>query len=226
MRLGVFVLAWSVGVSGIIGVAEAESSQVTPVARRGTAESEPKPAADGYVSQAQQLFKEQRFSDAAEALKQAFDLQPNPLFLFNAGQAYRKALWPLEAKAMYERFVEVAPSHQLVPEAKGYIQTLAILIEERQAKQKAELTLLEKQGELQEKQTELQEKQSELQEQVKKREEAQRDLERVKNPPIYRKPWFWAVMSGAVVGVGVVLVGVLVTSYRFKTDGGLITVSY
>lgn len=188
--------------------------------------AESAPSAEDHIKNAQQLFKEQRFPEAAEQLKLAYQNQPNPLFLFNAGQAYRKALWPLEAKAMYERFVEVAPSHQLVPEAKGYIQTLAILIEERQAKQKAELTLLEKQGELQEKQTELQEKQSELQEQVKKREEAQRDLERVKNPPIYRKPWFWAVMSGAVVGVGVVLVGVLVTSYRFKTDGGLITVSY
>ncbi len=211
----------------VCGGVRAEPPAVPESVQRTTPQPTDQPGAAGetafsaedHVKNAQQLFKEQRFSDAAEQLKLAYQNQPNPLFLFNAGQAYRKALWPLEAKAMYERFVEAAPAHQLVPEAKGYIQTLAILIEERQAKQKAELTLLEKQGELQE-------KQSELQEQVKKREEAQRDLERVKNPPIYRKPWFWAVMSGAVVGVGVVLVGVLVTSYRFKTDGGLITVSY
>ena len=212
MRLGVFVLAWSVGMSGIVGVAAAESSQQTPAARRGTAESEPKPAADGYVSQAQQLFKEQRFSEAAEALKQAFDLQPNPLFLFNAGQAYRKALRPIEAREMYARFVSIAPDSPLVPEAKGYVQTLEIWIAEHHAKQQAELTLIEKQ--------------SELAEQVRQREVALQALEKAKNPPLYKKPWFWAIVSGVVVGGGVALAIGLVTSTRFQTDGGTITIQY
>lgn len=211
----------------VCGAVRAEPPAVPESVQRTTVQptekpvsaAESVPSADDHIKNAQQYFKEQRFPEAAEQLKLAYQSQPNPLFLFNAGQAYRKALWPLEAKAMYERFVEVAPTHPLVPEAKGYIQTLAILIEERQAKQKAELTLLEKQGELQE-------KQSELQEQVRRREEAQRALERAKNPPIYRKPWFWAVTSGAVVGVGVVLIGSVVAATRFKTDGGIISVSY
>lgn len=174
--------------------------------------SEPAPAMVDHVQLAQQLFKEQKYSAAAEQLKLAYETQPNPLFLFNAGQAYRKAMWPLESKQMYERFVEAAPEHPLVPEAKGYIQTLTSLIEERQAKQKVELTLIEKQGE--------------LQEQVRKREEAQRALERAKNPPIYRKPWFWAVTGGAVAAVGVTLIVSLAVSARFRTDGPIISVSY
>lgn len=173
---------------------------------------EPAPAMVNHVQLAQQLFKEQKYSAAAEQLKLAYETQPNPLFLFNAGQAYRKAMWPMESKQMYERFVAAAPDHQLVPEAKGYIQTLESLIEERQAKQKVELTLIEKQ--------------EELQEQVRKREEALRALERAKNPPIYRKPWFWAVIGGAVAAVGVTLTVSLAVSARFKTDGPNISVSY
>lgn len=174
--------------------------------------AEPAPVMANHVQLAQQLFKEQKYSAAAEQLKLAYETQPNPLFLFNAGQAYRKAMWPQEAKQMYERFVSTAPDHQLVPEAKGYIQTLDSLIEEREAKQKVELTLIEKQGE--------------LQEQVRKREEVQRALDRAKNPPIYRKPWFWAVTGAAVAAAGVTLTISLVVTSRFKTDGPTIAVSY
>ena len=89
---------------------------------------------------------------------------------------------------------------------------LCPLIAEHRAKQQAELTLIEKQ--------------SELAEQVRQREVALQALEKAKNPPLYKKPWFWAIVSGVVVGGGVALAIGLVTSTRFQTDGGTIEIQY
>ena len=204
----------------VCGGVRAEPPAVPESVQRTTPQPTDQPGAAGetafsaedHVKNAQQLFKEQRFSDAAEQLKLAYQNQPNPLFLFNAGQAYRKALRPIEAREMYARFVSIAPDSPLVPEAKGYVQTLEIWIAEHHAKQQAELTLIEKQ--------------SELAEQVRQREVALQALEKAKNPPLYKKPWFWAIVSGVVVGGGVALAIGLVTSTRFQTDGGTIEIQY
>ena len=100
-------------------------------------------SSEQHIEQAQALFKEQKFSDAADHLMSAYEREPKAVLLFHAGQAYRKALRPVEAKSAYQKLVTTYPEHPLVPEAKGYIQTLDALIVEIQAKQQIELSLME-----------------------------------------------------------------------------------
>ena len=207
----------------------AEAQEPGPAEKSLTEKASPSSetgSADDHARRAQSLFKEQRFSDAADELKRAYAQAPNPLFLFNAGQAYRKALRPIDAKDMYERFVAVAPNSPLVPEAKGYVQTLDILIGEQQAKQQAELTLLQEQQAKQRAEENLSQKETELAEQIRRREEAQRQLDRVKNPPLYKKPWFWGLTSGVIVGGAAIAVGVGLGLTLYKTDGGKIVLQY
>lgn len=191
-----------------------------------TASSAEPVSSEELARRAQSFFKEQRFSDAADALKLAYAQTPNPLFLFNAGQAYRKALRPVDAKEMYERFIAAAPRSPLVPEAKGYVQTLDILIGEQQAKQQAELTLLQEQQAKQRAEENLSQKETELAEQIRKREEAQRQLDRVKNAPLYKKGWFWGLTSGVLVGGATIAIGVGLGLTLYKTDGGKIVLQY
>jgi tetratricopeptide (TPR) repeat protein len=75
-------------------------------------------------AQAAELFHQGRFAEAAELLRYAYAGDPHPILLFNAGQAYRKAERALEAKYMYERFVQTAPDHPLAPEARGYMKDI------------------------------------------------------------------------------------------------------
>lgn len=223
VRIGL-VLLLSVG---CVSSAHAAESGVTVTVPAQSPNTEPEPmSGDDYARRAQVLFKEQRFADAAESLKLAYAQSPNPLFLFNAGQAYRKALRPLDAKEMYERFVSVAPASPLVPEAKGYVQTLDILIREQQAKQQAELTLQQEQQAKQRAEENLSQKETELAEQIRRREEAQLQLDRVKNAPIYKKPWFWGMTSGVVVGGAAIAIGVGLGLTLFQTDGGKVVLQY
>lgn len=67
-------------------------------------------------------YKAGEYLEAANELNLAYSLQPQPVFLFNIAQAYRKGRASRAAKEMYQRFVEVAPTHPLAPEARGYIQ--------------------------------------------------------------------------------------------------------
>lgn len=98
------------------------------------------PAAEAKVAEAQaaQMFRENRFTDAAELLKLAHSKQPRPILLFNAGQAYRKAERAAEAKAMYEQFLDAAPTHPLGAEARGYLKDMEVLLSmQERAKQVA-----------------------------------------------------------------------------------------
>ncbi len=210
---------------GGVSSAHAADSENTAPTQKTSVDAEVL-TSDDHARRAQTFFKEQRFADAAESLKLAYAQAPNPLFLFNAGQAYRKALRPLDAKEMYERFVSVAPTSPLVPEAKGYVQTLDILIREQQAKQQAELTLQQEQQAKQRAEENLSQKETELAEQIRKQEETQRQLDRVKNAPIYKKPWFWGMTSGVVVGGAAIAIGVGLGLTLFKTDGGKVVLQY
>lgn len=165
--------------------------------------------AEQYMEQAAALFKEQKFGEAGDKLVLANQANPHPVILFNAGQAYRKAMRPLDAKRAYQEFVTKYPSHALSPEAKGYIQTLEVLIAQTEEKKQVELALLE--------QKEKSEK--ELAEEREKREEAEMALGKLRRP-FYKKAWFWVVVSGAVlVGTGIGL-GVWGDSLKSRTVGG------
>ncbi len=78
-------------------------------------------------SKASQLFHENRFVEAAQLLRMAYSGDPRPILLFNAGQAYRRAEMPQEARAMYEQFLALAPDHVLAGETRGYIKDMEAL---------------------------------------------------------------------------------------------------
>ncbi len=168
------------------------------------------------------LFGEKKFSESVWALEIAYAIDPQPLFLFNIGQALRLSDDPLQAIAYYQRFVQLAPQHRLVPEAKGYIADLRVLrieqertvmarrlleLEQARAKQEAEL--------LRFRALQAEEEKRVLTEQLRK-----------SSRPVYKRAWFWGVLGGAAavtaaaIGVGV---------YYAKTpqvDGGFVDIHF
>lgn len=83
--------------------------------------------AESHVRQAGSFYKAGQYLEAASELNVAYTLQPEPVYLFNIAQAYRKAARARAAQVMYARFVETAPTHPLVPEARGYLQDMDAL---------------------------------------------------------------------------------------------------
>ncbi|HND09568.1 MAG TPA: hypothetical protein PKO07_14565 [Pseudomonadota bacterium] len=165
--------------------------------------------AEQHIEEAQKLFKEQQFSEAGEHLLAAHESKPQPVLLFNAGQAYRKALRPIEARNAYQKLIDDYPSHPLVPESKGYVQTLDALIAEVKEKQQIELALTEQKSKTE----------KELAEERARREEVQKELSKYKKP-FYKKAWFWLLVSGVVVGGGVVALAVWDQYRQSQTKGG------
>ena len=166
-------------------------------------------SSEQHIEQAQALFKEQKFSDAADHLMSAYEREPRAVLLFNAGQAYRKALRPVEAKSAYQKLVTTYPEHPLVPEAKGYIQTLDALIAEVQAKQQIELSLMEQKAK----------SEKELAEERARREAVQKELSKYKKP-YYKTVWFGLLMAGGALAVGTVILVPILVNAASKTDGG------
>ena len=170
-----------------------------PVRAEGEPE-EPAPAplidakdAELHAKLASALFKSGNYLEAARELNTAYALVPQPIYLFNIAQAYRKALRAAAAKSMYQKFLEAAPSHPLAPEARGYMADMEALAHAQEARNDAQ-------------------------------EELSRQQRRPK--PIYKRPVFWGVL-GAVVGVGVIAVGLGVGLSRRdpSTNGGIVDLS-
>ncbi len=168
------------------------------------------------------LFAEKKFQESIDQLELAYAVEPQPLFLFNIGQAFRLSDDPLKAIAYYQRFVTLSPTHRLVPEAKGYIADMRVLrieqertvmarrlleLEQARAKQEAEL--------LRFRALQAEEEKRVLAEQLRK-----------SSRPVYKRAWFWGVLGGAAavtataIGVGV---------YFAKTprvDGGFVDIHF
>src|SRR6185295_10549531 len=90
--------------------------------------SEPQTAVSNLAS-ARQLFNDRKYVEAAEALRRAHVLEPKPIYLFNAGTAYRKGEKLGPALEMYKRYVEAVPEGALANEARAYIKDLTDLLE-------------------------------------------------------------------------------------------------
>ncbi len=175
----------------------------------------PPTLADQHIAQAKQLFQAQKYSEAGDHLMAAHQERPQPVLLFNAGQAYRKALRPVEARNAYQKLIETYPDHALVPESKGYVQTLDALIAQVKEKQQIELALTEQNAKTE----------KELAEERARREEVQKELSKYKKP-FYKTAWFWLLISGAAVGGGIIAAGVLIDRARTKTAGDTHEISF
>jgi tetratricopeptide (TPR) repeat protein len=138
-----------------------------------------------HATRARQLFSEQKYSEAAEALQSAYACEAKPLYLFNAGTAYRKAELRKESRELYQRYLEVAPDGPLAAEARNYVKDLTALLASQERLQGATQLL------------EIERTQSQ-----QKQEELEKELHKERRKPLYRRPWF--VVTVTAMGIATV----------------------
>jgi tetratricopeptide (TPR) repeat protein len=202
-----------------------------PAAEPAPSSAEPAPAdseqllaaAKAAQAKAARLFRDNQFVEAAQLLQLAYQYDPRPILLFNAGQSYRKAERAVEAKLLYEQFLAAAPQHALGPETRGYMEALiamqlraqqvALALEEQLAaqqsseKQAARALSLERQHSLQIHQALLQ---------------TQEQLERDRKKLSSRRRWLLGLSIGIPLAMGAIIGSLGGGFYysRISTDGG------
>lgn len=174
-----------------------------------------------------QHFQKKEFLQAAEELHTAYAIEPKPLLLFNIGQSYRRAGRAQEALAAYERFIHDEPTSPLRPEAEGYCNDMRTLIAEQERKAQIESELASAKQRAQEQAQALGNEQERARStQAALTVERQRS-ERERRRPLYRRPWFWGVLSAAVVAAGTsVALAVTLAPRDRTTDGGFVEVNF
>lgn len=180
------------------------------------------PNSDTHLNRARQFFEEQKYSQAAGELREAYRITPNPIFLFNAGQSYRKAEDKANALKMYQLFLEKAPDSKLAAEARGYVIELesALVLQARLSTIKLELEA---------ERAETDEAQRLAEKERLRAEQAQKALEKERHKPWYRRPWFYGLVGSAV---GVVVVSAIITTLvvvndpRHNVDSGNLQVKF
>lgn len=187
--------------------------------------SEPQTAAS-QLATARLLFNDRKYPEAAEALRRANALEPKPIYLFNAGTAYRKGEQLALALEMYKRYVEAVPEGALANEARAYIKDLTELLEARKRLEANSQALQGANQLLDNERSQAQQTQLALEQEKKRAEQIQRELEKAKKKPWYRRTPF-IVLSTAVVGLGAIIgVSAIVISQSGKTEGGTYSVSF
>lgn len=151
-----------------------------------------------FWSFAREMFARGDYVLAAEALEKAYEREPLPALLFNAGQAYRKASRYSAAIRAYERLLSVAPKHPAAAEARDHLSTLKILITQEERQKKIELAM----------------------------EQTQEELDRLRRPPVYKRVWFWATVLGATATVVAIGVSVKVYQDQRTTDTGMLSLQF
>ncbi len=200
------------------GIASAQQSDSARGSAPSTAKgqkghSDPAPASPAapQVARARELFQAEKYMEAAEELKQAYIIEAKPVFLFNAGQAYRKAEQRKLALEMYESYVKVAPIGPLATEAEGYITELQAFL-----KAQANLTNVN---------LALETEQTELAQQKEKAQQLEVALSQARRKVWYKHPAFIATASTvgfALVAVGIVFLGLGAAG---QTQGGTVVVT-
>lgn len=184
---------------------------------------EPVPLVEAKAAQqrAAQVFRDGKFVEAAELLLFAYRGDPRPILLFNAGQAYRKAERAQEAKQTYERFLAAAPEHTLAPETRGYVKDMELLLVTQARSRQVALELEDK---LEKTQTEAALALERERVQAALAKQAMTQLQRERNRPIHKRPWFWGVMSGVAVAAAAGLTLGIILGTRGRTDGGNVVI--
>ena len=160
--------------------------------------------AESHVTEAKTLFQAREYGAAALELRRAYELEPRPLYLFNAGQAYRKGERYRDAQEMYQRFLSVDPDNPLAAEASGYVRDMGALLATQQRAEQIQLELQSQQAEKQQLAQQADEAKQKLADAEAARRRIAAELERAKKPPLYKSARLWAPIA-AVVGLGLVL---------------------
>ncbi len=176
--------------SGAAGGTASASPAGDAASSQATGRKLSKAEIDEVKAQASAAFQAGKYTEAAEILRRVYESDPQPLYLFNAGQAYRKGDKPREAKAAYEQFLSVAPQHKLAPEVSGYIRDMDTILSTQKKAQEISLELDKEKAEA---------------------TFARQALQQERSTPIYKKPLFWATVAGGVVIVataGLIVFGI------------------
>jgi tetratricopeptide (TPR) repeat protein len=142
-------------------------------------------AARRHFQAGSSLFDLGKFREAAAEYEEAYKAKNDPALLFNIGQAYRAANEPAPAITAYKSFLRHVPDAPNRPLVEGFILRLQKQLDDEALKQ--------------------QQKQEPAP--VVVQPETQPPVAPEK-PPLYKRPWLWAAVGGAVVvgvavGVGV-----------------------
>lgn len=76
------------------------------------------------IERAMSCFRDGDTACALDGYDKAYQLNPQPLLLFNLAQIYRKSGQVERALAHYQRFLQEAPQSELAPEVREYVSAL------------------------------------------------------------------------------------------------------
>ena len=145
-------------------------------------------------------FKLGHFAEAAEAYEVAYRVLPDPVLLFNAAQAHRLAGHKERALSLYKSYLrDYGTRGGNAPEVEANITTLTHSIEADRAKAAEDARIQRETAE-----RELSERIAAQQAatEASKAETARLHLAAAVTRPIYKRGWFWGVVGGSVVAVG------------------------
>jgi len=221
-RCRLFIVCVVLGSGASVATAEQPASPASGAApasapsSRTKGSGEPGAAATGdpapHVLRAREYFQDQKYTDAAEELQRAYVFDPKPLYLFNAGQAYRKAEKRKEAVEMYKRYLSDAPDGSLALEARGHVTDLEALIKAQENLENVTLRL--------------ESERSELENQKRKAVQIEEALKKERQKHWYKHPAFIVAIS--TVGVFAIIAGLAVgvTQAQARTDGNTLVVNF
>lgn len=199
-------------------------------------ESEPPPApsrhlslVDEYALRASQLFQSGQYEQAVDELRKAYQLEPKPLLLFNMAQVWRRANQYKRALKRYEEFLQADPQSPMRAETEGYMRDMKRLIEEKEQAERAKEALAEEQKrakQAEEEKRRLREQEQRTQAALAVETQRADQAEREKKKPVYKRGWFWGLMTlAAAAGVGVGL-AVYFTQQPPTTNGGIVDLHF
>ena len=145
------------------------------------------------------LFKKEDYGNAAEAFKKAYELKQKPGVLLSLGQCYRKMGEAQTALDYYERYLQVEPNppEEIRSDVFEFIaRTKAMAAPLPEVKPPPPVVV------------------------------APPPPPPPEKKPFYKKPWFWGLTSGVIVGGAAIAVGVGLGLTLYKTDGGKIVLQY
>jgi tetratricopeptide (TPR) repeat protein len=101
-------------------------------ARPGAAEPRRKPV-EAHYSQGMKQYTLGHFPEAIEEFEKAYDLKPEPIFLYNIAQSHRQNKNPERALFFYRRYLEAEPQAKNRAEIEKRMQEMqALLAEEKE----------------------------------------------------------------------------------------------
>ena len=99
-------------------------------AREGAAEPRRKQAVQTHYNQGMKQYTLGHFPEAIEEFSKAYDLKPEPIFLYNIAQSHRQNKNPERAAFFYRRYLEAEPRAKNRDEVEKRIKDMEKLLAE------------------------------------------------------------------------------------------------